>query len=64
MLDLLQETPVAEFSRAFPQEGVTYTPSETDAIMAHRFTEVSKGELVCRSIANAYLIVKSRWGGS
>ncbi|CAN0364517.1 unnamed protein product [Ectocarpus fasciculatus] len=39
MLELLGQTPVAAVSRAYPQEGVTYTPSETDAIMAHKFTE-------------------------
>lgn len=42
MLELLGQTPVAAVSRAYPQEGVTYTPSETDAIMAHKFTEVSR----------------------
>lgn len=41
MLELLGETPVAAMSRAFPQPGEMYTPSETDAIMAHKFTEVS-----------------------
>lgn len=42
MLELLGETPVAAASRAFPQPGQQYTPSETDAIMAHKFTEVSR----------------------
>lgn len=44
-LALLGQTPVAAVSRAYPQEGVTYTPSETDAIMAHKFTEVTSGLL-------------------
>lgn len=39
MLDLLHETPVAAASRAFPEDRHTYTASETDAIMAHKFTE-------------------------
>eukprot|EP00903_Cladosiphon_okamuranus_P019227 g17681.t1 len=39
MLELLGETPVAAASRAFPQPGHLYSPSETDAIMAHKFTE-------------------------
>lgn len=41
MLELLGETPVAAMSMAFPQEGVKYTRSQTDAIMAHKFTEVT-----------------------
>lgn len=47
MLELLGETPVAAMSMAFPQEGVKYTPSQTDAIMAHKFTEVTNA---CKSI--------------
>ncbi|CAM9345495.1 unnamed protein product [Scytosiphon promiscuus] len=39
MLELLGETPVAQSSRAFPQPGNVYTASDTDAIMAHKFTE-------------------------
>lgn len=41
MLELLGETPVAQASRAFPQPREVYTASDTDAIMAHKFTEVS-----------------------
>lgn len=40
MLELLRDTPVAAVSRSFPQEGVKYAAGETDAIMAHKFTEV------------------------
>lgn len=57
MLDLLHETPVAAASRAFPQDGLCYTPSEMDAIMAHKFTEVRAER--CQSLAMADLVTCS-----